>query len=213
MPEPQPAPVYTSQPAAAYTAQPAAAAYAAQPNAAAYMSQPQQSLDMAAILAMVRAAVDHEVAERMSSIPAPEAQSAAVSAAAPAQTVPAAPESAPEEPAAPEEEFVFEIEPAPAPEPQAEGVFDYEEVPETPVPESEEYAPQEAAEETSAEPPEDDFDFDNSFDIMALLDAQLDSYSEMNLLERMEEIDAMTMDITLEDLAAYIKDLRKRRSV
>ena len=49
------------------------------------------------------------------------------------------------------------------------------------------------------------------FDIMALLDEQLDHYSEMGLIERMDEIGYMTMEITLEELAAYIKESRKRR--
>ena len=58
---------------------------------------------------------------------------------------------------------------------------------------------------------DDDDDFVPKFDIMALLDEQLESYSEMTLAERMEEIDVTTMEITLDDLAKYIKDSRKRR--
>ena len=46
---------------------------------------------------------------------------------------------------------------------------------------------------------------------MALLDEQLDSYTDMSLVERMEEIDVSTMEITLEELVAYVKDNRKRR--
>ena len=48
------------------------------------------------------------------------------------------------------------------------------------------------------------------FDVMALLEEQLESYSNMNVVERMEEIDVNTMEITVEDLAAYIKDRRKK---
>ncbi|MBQ6674750.1 MAG: hypothetical protein IJM75_01340 [Ruminococcus sp.] len=46
---------------------------------------------------------------------------------------------------------------------------------------------------------------------MALLDEQLDSYGEMTLEERMEEIDVNTMEISLDELMAHVKDLRKRR--
>ena len=46
---------------------------------------------------------------------------------------------------------------------------------------------------------------------MALLEEQLLNYSEMGLVERMEEIDVVTMDISLEELAAYVKESRKRR--
>lgn len=49
------------------------------------------------------------------------------------------------------------------------------------------------------------------FDIMSLLDEQLESYSEMGLEERMEEIDVETMEISFEELAAFIKDQRKKR--
>ncbi len=49
------------------------------------------------------------------------------------------------------------------------------------------------------------------FDIMALLEEQLESYSEMGLEERMEEIDVVTMEISFEELAAFIKDKRKKR--
>ncbi|SEK80828.1 AAA-like domain-containing protein [Ruminococcus sp. YRD2003] len=64
---------------------------------------------------------------------------------------------------------------------------------------------------------EDDFEdndeegFTPKFDIMALLDEQLGSYSEMDIVERMEEIDVVTMEVTLDDLTDYIKKARKRR--
>ena len=46
---------------------------------------------------------------------------------------------------------------------------------------------------------------------MALLDEQLDSYGEMSLDERMEEIDVITMEVSLDELAVYVKDRRKKR--
>lgn len=56
-----------------------------------------------------------------------------------------------------------------------------------------------------------DYDEEFSFDLMTLLDEQLKSYNQMNIVERMEEIDVMTLEITVEDLAAYVKEMRKRR--
>ncbi|MBR3267449.1 MAG: DUF87 domain-containing protein [Oscillospiraceae bacterium] len=57
----------------------------------------------------------------------------------------------------------------------------------------------------------DDDDFSPKFDIMALLDEQLDNYSDMNLMERMDEIEVDTMEVSLEELAAFVKENRKRR--
>lgn len=54
-------------------------------------------------------------------------------------------------------------------------------------------------------------DFIPSFDIMSLLDQQLESYSEMGLEERMEEIEVDTMEISFNELASFIKDQRKKR--
>ena len=64
---------------------------------------------------------------------------------------------------------------------------------------------------TGDEEDDDDEGFTPKFDIMALLDDQLGSYSEMDIVERMEEIDVVTMEVSLEDLADYIKKARKRR--
>ena len=72
-------------------------------------------------------------------------------------------------------------------------------------------APKQEIQEPEPEETEPDEDFTPKFDIMALLDEQLQSYSEMSLTERMEEIDVSTMEISLEELASYIKDSRKRR--
>ena len=58
---------------------------------------------------------------------------------------------------------------------------------------------------------DEDSGFKPKFDIMALLDEQLDSYSEMTLSERMDEIEVDTMEISLDELAAYIKENRKKR--
>ena len=56
----------------------------------------------------------------------------------------------------------------------------------------------------------DEDDFIPSFDIMSLLDQQLESYSEMSLEERMEEIEVDTMEISFNELATFIKDQRKK---
>jgi hypothetical protein len=60
-------------------------------------------------------------------------------------------------------------------------------------------------EETPAEEPSWEDDFEASFDIMAILDEQMESYSEMSIIDRMEEIDVYTMEVTLEELAAHNK--------
>ena len=56
-----------------------------------------------------------------------------------------------------------------------------------------------------------DPDFKPKFDIMALLNEQISSYRDMTLSERMDEIEVDTMEISLEELAAYVKENRKRR--
>ena len=56
-----------------------------------------------------------------------------------------------------------------------------------------------------------DLGFEPSFDIMAMLEEQLDSYSEMSLPERMEEIEVQSMEISIDELASYIKSSRKRK--
>ena len=65
--------------------------------------------------------------------------------------------------------------------------------------------------DTEEDEEEQDDGFKPSFDIMALLDEQLDSYGEMSLDERMEEIDVITMEVSLDELAVYVKDRRKKR--
>ena len=58
---------------------------------------------------------------------------------------------------------------------------------------------------------EDDEDFDPCFDVMELLDNQLDRYMEMDLKERMEKFHTDEMEVTFEDLTAFIKNNRKKR--
>ena len=73
---------------------------------------------------------------------------------------------------------------------------------------------EEPAKEPEPEPEDelsDEQDFSPAFDIMSLLDAQLESYSEMGLEERMEEIDVATMEISLDELGTFIKEQRKKR--
>ena len=57
----------------------------------------------------------------------------------------------------------------------------------------------------------DDDDFDPCFDVMELLDDQLDRYMEMGLVERMEQFHVEKIEATLEELEAYIKSNRKKR--
>ncbi len=54
-------------------------------------------------------------------------------------------------------------------------------------------------------------EFEPKFDIMALLDEQLKSYNEMTIGERMDEIEVQTMEISLNELADHIKNMRRKR--
>ncbi len=135
----------------------------------------QPAIDIASLIATIRAEVKREMEVQMAS-----QQLTAV------QTAPA-----PEQPAAP----VYQEPAAPAAPPE----------PEVPAASPEPQKPVEEPEE------EEDEGFVPRFDIMALLDEQLDSYSEMTLPERMEEIDVDTMEVSLDELAAHIKDSRKKR--
>ncbi len=51
---------------------------------------------------------------------------------------------------------------------------------------------------------------DSGFDLGAILDQHLQNYRNKSLDERMKETQVETMTITIDDLAKYIKDLRKR---
>ena len=57
----------------------------------------------------------------------------------------------------------------------------------------------------------DDEDFDPCFDVMELLDNQLDHYMELDLKERMERFHVEEMEVTLEDLTNHVKNQRKKR--
>ncbi len=58
---------------------------------------------------------------------------------------------------------------------------------------------------------DDSEDFELKFDINAILDEQLSGYDEMSITERMEEIDVKTMEVSLEELAEFVKLQRKNR--
>ncbi|MBR6337395.1 MAG: DUF87 domain-containing protein [Ruminococcus sp.] len=176
---------------------------------------PAAPVDMNAIISAIRDEVKREMAQQLGNV------------SAAAQYT-----QQPEEQPAP----VYEPEPAPQPEPVPEPEPEYEEPePEYEEPESE---PEYDEPDISDEEPDDDdylpdmplsdpdetgFDdeddededddegFKPKFDIMALLDEQLDSYGEMTLEERMEEIDVDTMEVSLDELMSYVKESRKRR--
>ena len=57
----------------------------------------------------------------------------------------------------------------------------------------------------------DEPDEGNDFDILSLLDEQLEEYSNMSLSDRMEEIEVDLMEISLDDLSAFVKENRRRR--
>ena len=66
-------------------------------------------------------------------------------------------------------------------------------------------------EEEDNEEDDDDGGFELKFDIDAILDEQLESYNAMSITQRMAEIDVQTMEISFDDLTAYIRDMRKSR--
>ena len=143
---------------------------------------------IATLRAEVRAEVLREVSEQMKIVQTEETPAAATPAK------PLIKEEPKKDVAAPEKEVITENVPAP--------VSEEEHRAETPV---------EEPKPDKKESPADNIDFAPKFDIMALLEEQLLNYSEMGLVERMEEIDVVTMDISLEELAAYVKESRKRR--
>ena len=61
-------------------------------------------------------------------------------------------------------------------------------------------------EEPAPEEPAEDEDFEPSFDFMALLDEQVESMAQMSLAEKMDELDARILEISIEELAAYTKE-------
>ncbi|MBR1598500.1 MAG: DUF87 domain-containing protein [Lachnospiraceae bacterium] len=75
------------------------------------------------------------------------------------------------------------------------------------------------SEDDEFELPEDEFFFDDDEDseyepapfvFADLLDSMAEEYADMNLDERMEELGEPVMEITLEELAAYVKEKRKK---
>ena len=74
------------------------------------------------------------------------------------------------------------------------------------------------SEDDEFELPEDEFFFDDEdseyepapFVFADLLDSMAEEYADMNLDERMEELGEPVMEITLEELAAYVKEKRKK---
>ncbi|MBQ1734016.1 MAG: hypothetical protein II038_03955, partial [Lachnospiraceae bacterium] len=106
----------------------------------------------------------------------------------------------------PEEEYsnepdeTYEMEPKAAYEPETGYAAEPESGTEYATGQEETYE-----EEAPAEEPSWEDDFEASFDIMAILDEQMESYSEMSIVDRMEEIDVYTMEVTLEELAAHNK--------
>ena len=150
----------------------------------------QPAMDFEKIIAAIRSEVKREM----------ELQLAAnlVQTPAPVHT-PAA--ELPAKPAEKEDAPVEKLEPASYPAPGLGGGRSKKEEP-AKAPE-----PEPAPEDENP----DDSDFLPAFDIMSLLDAQLESYSEMGLEERMEEIDVATMEISFDELVTFIKDQRKKR--
>ncbi len=196
---------------------------------------PSAPVDMNALIATIRDEVRKEMAQQLGSqtaaaAPAPAPEEPARPVAYRPEPAPAAYE--PEEEEEEEEGFLPEMPLLDPDQPDYEdedeeeepeyGSSHYEE-PEYEEPEEEEpeYDEPEDEEPEFDEPDEDedeDEDDDDSdegfkpkFDIMALLDEQLDSYGEMTLEERMEEIDVDTMEVSLDELMSYVKESRKRR--
>ena len=60
------------------------------------------------------------------------------------------------------------------------------------------------------EPAQDDINLDETFDFMAFLDEEISNFAEMSIIEKMDEIQVDTMEISLEELAAYNKNLKNR---
>jgi hypothetical protein len=96
----------------------------------------------------------------------------------------------------PEEEYsnepdeTYEMEPKAAYEPETGYAAEPESGTEYATGQEETYE-----EEAPAEEPSWEDDFEASFDIMAILDEQMESYSEMSIIDRMEEIDDQRDDL------------------
>lgn len=155
----------------------------AEARSAAQPAQP--AMDYEKMIAAIRSEVRREMELQLA---AKQIQPAAVQTSA----VPKEDAGAPEE----------KMEPSSYPAP---GLGGFSRKPE-PVKEPEPDEEPETEEETREEE-----DYSPVFDIMSLLDEQLESYSEMGLAERMEEIDVDVMEISFDELETFIKDQRKKR--
>jgi hypothetical protein len=151
----------------------------------------QPSIDLASLIATIRDEVRREF----------EVQMAAQQLAKPAYSD--EPAAEPEYDTADEADDTEEITEQPAEEPGYE---------ETETEAAEDIDDTGDSEETG-DTEETDSGFVPKFDIMALLDEQLESYGSMTLEARMEEIDVRTMEVSLDELAAYIKESRNKRGV
>ncbi|SDB57491.1 AAA-like domain-containing protein [Ruminococcaceae bacterium FB2012] len=161
-----------------------------EPAPAAPQPQPVQPvIDVASLIATIREEVRREMSVQLAQQAAEAARNAA--------PIRAAREEPTEEDLLLEDELPEEI--AEPEKPVAAPAMGGRNIPRAPQP-----VPEEPEEE-------EDEDFTPKFDIMSLLDEQLDSYSEMTLAERMDEIDVKTMEISLDELASHIRDLRKKR--
>ena len=173
---------------------------------------PSEPVDMEAILAAVRAEVVREMSERAAPV------QPAATVAEPSYNRPSYEEPEDEEPDDEDELDLNELddEEPEYEEPDYEDDEEDEDDDDYEVPEYDD-DDEDDEDELSYDDDDDEDEEDSSegfspkFDIMALLDEQLSSYSEMSLEERMEEIDVETMEISLEELMEYVKDLHKRR--
>ena len=188
---------------------------------------PAPAMDMEAIISAIREEVKKEMAQQFGTQPV---------AASPVTPAPAASEDHKEPSYEPEYDDDHDEDELPTmpefnvPDVDDVDLYDDEEDDQTDKQEYSEHAYEESeSEEPEYDEPEDDDDddadyddddedededdsFTPKFDIMALLDEQLDSYGEMTLEERMEEIDVNTMEISLDELMTHVKESRKRRS-
>ncbi len=180
-----------------------------QPQPAPVQQQPVQPvLDVASLFAVIREEIRREISQQMSSQPAahksdapePEEKAPAPAASAPSRSY--------AEPDEDDDDELLDID-----EPDDEDELLAAEEPED---EDEDELitarkPKDKDEHYDDDNDDDDESYTPKFDIMALLDEQLESYSEMTLEERMEEINVDTMEVSLDELSAHVKDQRKKR--
>ena len=172
------------------------------------------AFDMDELISQIKEQVRAEILQEIA--PVALAQAVSPAPATPVAPMPQAAQPAAQEPYSnepeasyqpqPEEEYsnepdeTYEMEPEAAYEPETGYAAEPESGTEYATGQEETYE-----EEAPAEEPSWEDDFEASFDIMAILDEQMESYSEMSIVDRMEEIDVYTMEVTLEELAAHNK--------